>query len=56
MTEKQTAVIVDQHGKPARQSDKACPNPKCGKGPEFRKPANTFGGERFHCVNCGSDW
>lgn len=52
--QKQTAVIVDPQGKPARQAEKVCPS--CGKGPEFRKPANTFGGEKFHCVNCGGDW
>lgn len=48
-------VIVNPQGKPARQEAKACPH--CGKGPEFRKPAGTFGGEdKFHCVHCGGDW
>lgn len=47
------SVIVDVSGKPARAN--TCPN--CGKPKEFRKPQSTFGGEdKFHCVNCGSDW
>ena len=54
MSEKQTAVIVDANGQPARQVAKACPS--CGKGPEFRQSAGTFGGEKFHCVHCGGDW
>lgn len=49
-----TAVILDAHGKPARDAAKCCPH--CGKGPEFRQPAGTFGGETFHCRHCGGDW
>lgn len=55
MSEKQVAVIVDPQGKPARETPKCCPT--CGKGPEFRRPQSTFGGdEKFHCVKCGGDW
>ena len=50
----ETPVIVNPQGKPARKTDDVCPT--CGKGPEFRKAASTFGGEKFHCVNCGGDW
>lgn len=46
-------VIVNAHGKPARSTDQTCPS--CGKGPEFRRPASTFGEKFDICINCGHE-
>ena len=55
MSETPAPVIVDPTGKPARAA-KTDVCPTCGKGKEFRKPTGAFGGEKFHCINCGGDW
>lgn len=47
-------LILNPHGKSARENSDACP--KCGKGKEFRKPAANFGEPFDHCVNCGHEF
>jgi predicted RNA-binding Zn-ribbon protein involved in translation (DUF1610 family) len=54
MSETPAPQIVTPQGKPASPAEKPCAN--CGKGLEFRKPQKTFGGEKYHCINCGGDW
>lgn len=55
MNDKQTTVIVDAQGKPARQAaSKACPG--CGAGPERRGPSSGFGQAMTICLKCGHDF
>jgi len=51
----ETSVIVNPQGKPLRtKPTSTCP--QCGKGEECKRSAQTFGGERWHCINCGYDY